>query len=111
MSHLLLHWINDEVKLSREVLSFDKDFCTGYLLGDLLSRFNQQADFEYFIDRDNSDAKINNFTRLHATFTKLNIKFDTRAAYEIMQGNGRYVRNLLYQVFVFNCKIVSVYIL
>ncbi len=103
MSHLLVHWLNDEVKLCKEVHSLDDDFKTGYLFGDLLSRFNQQPDFALFDKHDTSNARINNFMRLHKTFTNLDVKFDSRDAYEVMRGNGTTVCNLLYQVSPYKC--------
>jgi hypothetical protein len=38
MTELLRRWVNDEVKVSRSVKSFDADFCNGYLFGEILSR-------------------------------------------------------------------------
>ena len=40
MSDLILQWINDEVQLSQKVANFEKDFANGYLLGELLAKYN-----------------------------------------------------------------------
>ena len=32
----------------QKVMNFEEDFSSGYLLGELLWKFNQQADFEEF---------------------------------------------------------------
>ena len=62
MARLIYEWLNDDLVLSREITSLDHDFKDGYLLGELLSRYNQQADFENtFIPKNTPDAKINNF--------------------------------------------------
>lgn len=44
-------WLNDEVQLSKKVTSFEKDFNNGYLFGELLSKFNQQLNFEEFSNK------------------------------------------------------------
>lgn len=44
-------WLNDEVQLSRKVTSFEKDFSNGYLFGELLSKFNQQLNFDEFSNK------------------------------------------------------------
>ena len=51
MSDLIFSWLNDEVQLSRKILNFEKDFANGYLFGELLSKYNQQLNFNQFIDK------------------------------------------------------------
>lgn len=51
MSDLIRSWLNDEVQLSRKITDFEKDFNNGYLFGELLSKFNQQMDFDSFVNR------------------------------------------------------------
>ena len=41
MSDLILSWLNDEVQLSQKITNFEKDFSNGYLLGELLCKYNQ----------------------------------------------------------------------
>lgn len=40
MADLLAKWLNEEIKLSTKVSDFEKDFASGYLLGELLYKFN-----------------------------------------------------------------------
>lgn len=51
MSEIILTWLNDEVQLSKKITNFEKDFANGYLLGELLSKYNQQLNFHDFIDK------------------------------------------------------------
>lgn len=51
MSEIILTWLNDEVQLSKKVTNFEKDFANGYLLGELLSKYNQQLNFAQFVDK------------------------------------------------------------
>ncbi len=43
-----MSWLNDEVQLSSKVVDFESDFQNGYLLGELLAKYNQQLDFSRF---------------------------------------------------------------
>jgi len=51
MSDLIVSWLNDEVQLSKKITSFENDFANGYLFGELLSKYNQQLNFQFFSDR------------------------------------------------------------
>jgi len=48
MSDLILSWLNDEVQLSSKITSFEEDFSNGYYFGELLSKYNQQLNFNDF---------------------------------------------------------------
>ena len=55
MAKLLMEWINEDVGLSQSVISMDNDFYDGYLLGELLFKYNQQHNFAEFAY--NADAE------------------------------------------------------
>lgn len=48
MAEILLTWLNTEVDLSKNITNIEKDFANGYLLGELLYKFNQLVDFKDF---------------------------------------------------------------
>lgn len=98
MSHLLVKWANEDVGLSVPVTNLDDDFATGYLLGDLLSRFNQQSDFSEFKRGDSVDAKLNNFTRLEPTLRRLGVPFDTKIAQALMTKQKGAAAKVVYNV-------------
>lgn len=50
MSDILLTWLNTEVDMSKKITDMEKDFSNGYLLGELLYKFNQLTNFEAFIN-------------------------------------------------------------
>ena len=50
MSSILLTWLNTEVDLSRKIQNMEADFSNGYLLGELLHKFNQLTNLEDFRD-------------------------------------------------------------
>jgi hypothetical protein len=98
MARLLLQWLNEEVGLSREITSISHDFCNGYLLGELLHRYNQQQHFNQFIDKDTPDAKIRNYTLLEPTLRQIGVFFNSKIAFEIMNSKSGSVKSLLYEI-------------
>jgi hypothetical protein len=50
MANILLTWLNTEVDLSKRIKNLPEDFANGYLLGELLYKFNQLTNIEEFID-------------------------------------------------------------
>ena len=98
MTELLKSWVNDEVGLSEPVEDFEADFANGYLMGELLYRFNQQPTFGKFINKPTADAKISNWCLLEPRIRQLNIKFDSKAAYSIMCQEKGVLTQVLYQI-------------
>ncbi|CAK9114622.1 Sperm flagellar protein 2 (Protein KPL2) [Durusdinium trenchii] len=101
MSRLLRDWLNNEVCLTRKVShEFGKELSNGFLLGELLYRFNQQGDFAEFRDSERLACKVDNFVRLERTLTRLGVKgFDSRTALSIMNGcDDKACVDLLYKI-------------
>uniref|UniRef100_A0A4W4EPB2 Calponin-homology (CH) domain-containing protein n=1 Tax=Electrophorus electricus TaxID=8005 RepID=A0A4W4EPB2_ELEEL len=100
MSDILCRWLNAEVGLSKvvEPHSFPKDFANGYLIGEVLSRYQLQDDFAHF--SNGANAKLNNFTRLEPTLQLLGVPFDLGMAKAVMQGQQGAATRLLYQLYV-----------
>jgi hypothetical protein len=98
MADLLAKWLNEEIKLSEKITDFEKDFSSGYLLGELLYKFNQQDNFAEFSTKDNISTKVKNFEKLEPTLRNLNIKFDSRQVDKIMKQERGYALRLLYQL-------------
>lgn len=95
MARLLLEWLNDEVRLSGVVQSLDDDFRDGYMLGELLMRYNQQDDFDLFDTKDTPECKIRNFCLLEPTLRRLGVTFNFKLAYDIMDGKFGTMKALL----------------
>ncbi|XP_037387344.1 sperm flagellar protein 2 [Pygocentrus nattereri] len=102
MSDILCRWLNSELRLSKvvEPHSLSKDFSNGYLLGEVLSRFQLQEDFQSFSTNSSANAKLNNFTRLEPTLQLLGIPFDLSMAKAVMQGQPGAATRLLYQLYI-----------
>ena len=51
MADILYTWLNTEVDLSKKIINIEQDFANGYLLGELLYKFNQLTNFIDFRNR------------------------------------------------------------
>lgn len=98
MSDLILQWLNDEVQLSRKIVNFEQDFENGYLIGELLQKYNQQLNFEEFKDDSNRDVKINNFKLIFPTLKSLKVSFDSKVCEKIIGCQKDVAKNILYQI-------------
>ena len=98
MAKLLETWLNSEVELSKKVTDLETDFSNGYLLGELLYKYNQQPDFHEFSDAQTRMHVLGNFTRMIETFKSLGVKFDTRVINAIINKESGAASKLLYQV-------------
>ncbi|XP_074138783.1 sperm flagellar protein 2 isoform X4 [Sminthopsis crassicaudata] len=102
MSDIVCRWLNQEVKLSRTVSpkALEKDFSNGFLLGELLYKYELQDDFSQFLEGRVSNVKLNNFSRLEPTFQLLGVQFDQNVAQNIMTEKHGSVTKLLYQLYI-----------
>nr|XP_040051942.1 sperm flagellar protein 2 isoform X2 [Gasterosteus aculeatus aculeatus] len=101
MSDILSRWLNEELELSQAVdpKTFARDFSSGYLIGEVLHKYQLQNDFSMFVKKDSSICKLNNFTRVEPTLRLLGISFDTNTAQELMQEKQGVATRLLYQLY------------
>nr|XP_047123942.1 sperm flagellar protein 2-like isoform X2 [Hydra vulgaris] len=102
MSDILCKWLNDDVKLSRQVcpLNLEESFANGFLIGELLSHYGVQENFKEFSKSFTSEAIVNNFTRIHNTLLLLEINFDSNMAKEVIDEKPGIITNLLYELFI-----------
>ncbi|XP_062873649.1 sperm flagellar protein 2 [Trichomycterus rosablanca] len=102
MSEILCRWLNSELRLSKPVdpISFAKDFSNGYLIGEVLNKYQLQEDFHQFSKHSTANAKLNNFTRLEPTLQLLGVPFDLNMAKAVMQSQQGATTRLLYQLYV-----------
>ncbi|XP_042117374.1 sperm flagellar protein 2 isoform X5 [Peromyscus maniculatus bairdii] len=102
MSEILCHWLNRDLKVSRTVSpkSFAKAFSNGYLIGEVLYKFELQSDFSEFSESRGSTAKLNNFSRLEPTLHLLGVQFDQNVAQSIITEKPGAATKLLYQLYI-----------
>uniref|UniRef100_A0A671Q5H0 Sperm flagellar protein 2-like n=1 Tax=Sinocyclocheilus anshuiensis TaxID=1608454 RepID=A0A671Q5H0_9TELE len=102
MSDIICQWLNIELRLSKviEPYSFTRDFANGYLIGEILHRYELQDDFHLFSKQSMANAKLNNFTRIEPTLQLLGVPFDLAMAKAVMQGRQGAATHLLYQLYI-----------
>uniref|UniRef100_A0A8C4Z9L6 Calponin-homology (CH) domain-containing protein n=1 Tax=Gadus morhua TaxID=8049 RepID=A0A8C4Z9L6_GADMO len=102
MSDILCRWLNNELRLSKTVEpnTFSKDFSTGYLIGEVLFKYQLQDDFSAFIKSNISSSKEGNFSRIEPTLQLLGVPFDQNTAQALMQEKQGAATRLLYQLYV-----------
>ncbi|XP_075444209.1 sperm flagellar protein 2 isoform X2 [Ascaphus truei] len=102
MSEIICEWLNRELGLSKRVepKSFAKEFATGYLIGEVLYKYQLQDDFDQFSQSRVVNAKLNNFTRMEPTFHLLGVPFDQNVARNIMSEQHGVATRLLYQMYI-----------
>ncbi|XP_076973076.1 sperm flagellar protein 2 isoform X4 [Tamandua tetradactyla] len=80
--------------------TFAKTFSSGYLIGEVLHKFELQEDFSQFSESRISSAKLNNFSRLEPTLRLLGVQFDQNVAQSIMTEQPGAATKLLYQLYI-----------
>uniref|UniRef100_A0A452U9Q4 Sperm flagellar 2 n=1 Tax=Ursus maritimus TaxID=29073 RepID=A0A452U9Q4_URSMA len=80
--------------------SFAKAFSSGYLIGEILHKFELQGDFSEFSESRVSNAKLNNFSRLEPTLHLLGVQFDQNVAHNIITEKPGAATKLLYQLYI-----------
>ncbi|XP_077097866.1 sperm flagellar protein 2 isoform X4 [Siphateles boraxobius] len=114
MSDIICQWLNSELQLSKvvEPYSFARDFANGYLIGEILNKYELQEDFHLFTKQRyrwmdiglhifiTANAKLNNFTRIEPTLQLLGVPFDLGNAKAVMQGRHGAATHLLYQLYI-----------
>ncbi|XP_052233181.1 sperm flagellar protein 2-like [Dreissena polymorpha] len=102
MTDILCNWLNEELKISQRTdpTTFEKDFASGYLIGEVLNKYQLQNDFDKFSQSKTSDSKLNNFTRIEPTLHLLAIPIDTNLARAIMTETHGVATRLMYQLYV-----------
>uniref|UniRef100_A0A3B3ZGQ2 Calponin-homology (CH) domain-containing protein n=1 Tax=Periophthalmus magnuspinnatus TaxID=409849 RepID=A0A3B3ZGQ2_9GOBI len=102
MSYILCRWLNTELRLSQVVgpKTFARDFSNGYLIGEILQKYDLQTDFDMFSKDDNKSSKANNFSRLKPTLQMIGISLDETTVQELMEVKQSVALHLIYTLYV-----------
>ncbi|KAG8456727.1 hypothetical protein GDO86_002492 [Hymenochirus boettgeri] len=102
MSEIICQWLNDDLGLSKRVEPkfFASEFSSGYLIGEVLHKFQLQDDFDQFSQNRTANSKLNNFTRVEPPLQLLGVPFDQNVAQNIMSEQNGVATRLLYQMYI-----------
>nr|XP_022317151.1 sperm flagellar protein 2-like isoform X9 [Crassostrea virginica] len=102
MTDILCKWLNDELNITQQVdqVNFAREFASGFLIGEVLNKYQLQNDFDQFSQSKTADSKLNNFTRIEPVLHLLGIPFDTNVARDVMTEKHGVATRLMYQLYV-----------
>lgn len=98
MSTILINWLNEEVRLSNAITNLDEDFRNGYLLGELLHRFNQIKNFALYKNTQRTDDIINNYLLLEPSLVEMGEQLSSREAIDIILLKPGVADSLVYKL-------------
>lgn len=98
MSNLLIQWLNEEVQLSEPISDFHDTFRDGYLLGEILYRYNQLLIFDRFIRNGTPQNTLDNFALLQPVMLKIGIRFNGQVASDLMKGDESATKSIIYEI-------------
>lgn len=82
---ILQKWLNNEVRLSEKITNLETQFANGYLLGELLSKYNQIIEFEdQFINNSAKSAVVRNYSQVFSILQTMRVNFDSNSALSII---------------------------
>ena len=100
MSNLIFEYLNQEIKLSKNITNIEKDFSNGFYLAELLQKVGCLSSD---INNYKKDAKLeeeikNNFENLKQEFSRIGIHLDDQIINLIMHCNKNAASNLIYKI-------------
>lgn len=101
MSDYLLTWLNNEIKLSKPVISIPKEFYTGYLFGEVIYKLNIINENEFkasFLNTRTYEDIISNFQNLSNFLKKIDLDLPSNFIHPIMNKDIVAAANVLYKI-------------
>ena len=98
MSEILYNWLNNEVKLSKEITDIEVDFSNGYLFAELLFKYKQLPGLEKFKNTELHKHKVNNFTFLDKKFKDLKIRLSPEEFKDLIESKKNLAKQVLYRI-------------
>ena len=93
MPSILLKWLNEDIRLSRNIQDISEDFKNGYLFAELLYKVKQIHNLSQYKDSNNKKDIIKNFCFLNKAFLDMGIYLNEKDKNEIING-GIYVSKI-----------------
>ena len=96
--NFLRTWLNEDIKLSRPVNSFEEDMANGYLLGELLHQLGLLPNLDGLVDNQQPAGMVANLVAVRKPLIDLGIKFESKDANNIMTQCEGAASNLCYKI-------------
>ena len=86
MPSILIKWLNEEIRLSKQITDIPEDFKNGYLFAELLYKVKQIQNLSQYKDSKNKKDIIRNFCFLNKALLDIGIFLNEKDKIEIING-------------------------
>ena len=98
MTDILNNWINNEVKLSKQITNFSEDFSNGYFFGELLYKYKLLPQFNQFKNNSDKSTLTKNYLLLQYKFDELKINFKENDKRDIINKKKYKAEMMLFRI-------------
>ena len=98
MTDILLNWLNNEVKLSKNIQNITEDFANGYFFGELLYKYKLLPQFNQFQNNNEKFSTTKNYILLQYKFDELKINFNDKDKTELLNRKKYKAEMILFQI-------------
>ena len=98
MTDILLNWLNNEVKLSKNIQNISEDFANGYFFGELLYKYKLLPQFNQFQNNNKKFSITKNYILLQYKFDELKINFNDKDKTELLSKKKYKAEMILFQI-------------
>ena len=98
MTDLLIKWLNDEIKLSKEITNIPSDFRTGYLFAELLHKMNHLPVLSQYKNSTKKGDILHNLDNLQKNLSQIGIQLDEKSKNRIINSDIYTSRIYLYKI-------------
>ena len=87
MTDLLLQWLNEDIKLSKEITNIPLDFRTGYFFAELLNKMDQLPVLSQYKNSTKKIDIMHNLYNLQKNLIQIGIQLDEKSINKIMNSD------------------------
>ena len=98
MTDILYIWLNQEVKLSKQITNFNEEFSNGYFFGELLYKYKLLPQFNQFKNSTEKSSITKNYLLLQYKLDELKINFTEKDKNEIINKKKYKAEMLLFRI-------------
>ena len=98
MTETLLNWLNNDIKLSKQITDIPKDFRTGYYFAELLHKTNHLPIITSYKNSTNKNDIIQNLHQLQKNLNHIGVILNEQCKYKIMNADIYTSKIYLYKI-------------
>ena len=98
MTELLIQWLNEEIKLSKQITNIPSDFRNGYFFAELLHKMDLLPVISIYKNSQNKKDILHNLDNLQKNFSQIGIQLDEKSRNRIINGDIYTAKIYLYKI-------------